>query len=80
MKYGSPQHGMRITTCAQGSSTTGRAPFVRTHPPPQPAQMMQGPAQALAVTSIRTTTSHRVKRRTLRAIFLTSTARLGVGP
>ena len=80
MKHGSPQHGMRIATRAQGASATGDAPFVRARPPPHPAQMMQGPAQARAVTGMRSATSHWVMRRDLRVVALTSTARVGLGP
>ena len=77
MKYGSPQHGMRTTICAHGSAVG--APSLRANPPSQPAQMMHGPAKALAVTSITRAISHRVMRRVLRVIVLTSTARLGTG-
>jgi len=78
MKYGSPRHGMQTTTCAHGSAAG--TPSLRANPPSHPAQMMHGPAHALAAASITSATSHQIMLRVMRAIALTSTARLGVSP
>lgn len=78
MKYGSPRHGTQMTTRTHGC--VAAAPSLRANPPSHPAQMMQGPAHALAATSTAPATSLRIMFRLVRVIALTSTARLGVGP